>query len=169
MRHEINPLLTSLYSGSITKEEFLKDYFTGKIQSDSYVLDLIEQGISTEEEITIDEAITLIYTGAFSYSCFTLKLCDLLKMPWHKRHEDIAMLLRDIADPSTVDCIYNATELQFQYLDYDDTYQFARKCVKALVAIGNENAIKKVKMLSNSKVHKITEYAKKELAQKGLL
>lgn len=79
------------------------------------------------------------------------------------------MLLKDIADPNTVDCLYKATELHFDYLEYDDTYQFARKCIKVLSKIGNDNAIDKLKSLSSSQTPEIAAYAKKELGYKGLL
>ena len=168
MKEKTNPLFKSLYSGDIGKKEFLQKYFKGKTLNDKHVLDMIQRGIANKDSSIIEEAITLIYTDAFPYSSFTLKLCELLQMHWHTKHEDIAMLLKDIADPASVECIYEATELQFDYLDYDDTYQFARKCIKALSVIGNENAINKLNILSKSKVQKISDYAKKELHYKGL-
>lgn len=169
MTQNINPLITSLYTGSIKKAEFLKRYFNGKIYTDKSVLDLIEKGITNKDKIIIEETIVLIYTGAFAYSSFTLKLCYLLQESWHEKHEDIAMLLKEIADISSVECLYKAAELQLDYLDYDDTYQFARKCIKALSAIGNEDAIEKLQILSNSKTKKIAEYAIKELRYKEML
>ncbi|WP_288812118.1 MULTISPECIES: hypothetical protein [unclassified Sphingobacterium] len=45
------------------------------------------------------------------------------------KHEEIAFMLQSLADPKTVDSLYQASMLQFVYLDYDDTYQFTRKCI----------------------------------------
>ena len=96
-------------------------------------------------------------------------LCKLLLSQYHHSHEDIARVLQEMADISTVDFLYAAAELQFDYLDYDDTYQFARKCIKALSSINNKNAIDKLKLLSNSNIEKIAGYAKKELHYKGIV
>ncbi|WP_337043901.1 hypothetical protein [Emticicia sp. 17c] len=169
MRTEINLLLTALYSGKISKELFLREYFKDIHKSDEYVLNLIQKGIENKSDSEIEEAIVLICTGSFSKPYFVVQLCELLQLPWHFKHEDIAMLLKDIADPSTVDCLYKASELKFDYLNYDDSYQFARKCIKALSAISDESSIEKLKLLAISKTKRIREYAKKELQYKGLI
>lgn len=169
MTTKINPLIVDLYSGKISKDEFIKEYFRDIPSKNKYVSELMEKSIVNEDAIAIDETIALLYTGCFPLNCFTSNLCKLLQSSWHTKHEDIAMLLKQIADPTTVDCLYVATELELEYLNYDDTYQFARKCIKALSAIGNENAIEKLKLLMNSKIIEISEYAKKELRYKGLL
>ncbi|MBA4851650.1 hypothetical protein [Emticicia sp. BO119] len=169
MTNQVNPLIVSLVAGKISKEEFLKEYFKHIPRSNEYVLALIQKGINNRNAIEIEEAMTLIFVGSFSIKYFLPKLCELLQLPWHYNHEDIARLLKEIADPTTVDCLYKASELAFEYLDYDDTYQFARKCIKALSAISDENAIEKLKLLSDSKITEIAEYAKKELRYKGLL
>ncbi len=72
-------------------------------------------------------------------------------------------------DPSTVDCLCKAAELHFEYLDYDDSYQFARKCIKALSAIDNEAAISKLQLLAQSSIPEVQQYAIKELKYKGFL
>ena len=72
-------------------------------------------------------------------------------------------MLQEINDPSSVDCLFNVAERKFQYLDYDDSLPFARKCIKALASIGNEDAIEKLQKLSQSSIMEIAEYAKREL------
>lgn len=168
MTTKINPLITSLYSREISTEEFIKKYFKDLPCTDEYVSNLIEKGIGNKSDILVEEAVVLLYTGVFSINLFTVKLCELLNYTWHTKHEDIAMLLENIAAPDTVDCLYKVVELKFDYLDYDDTYQFARKCVKALSRIGTEEAIDKLKMLTLSKTKEIAAYAIKELRYKGL-
>lgn len=169
MKTKLNPLITALYSGSISQDEFIKEYFLNTPRSDEHVLNLINSGILHKDTIAVEEAIVLLYTGFFSNKLFTAKLCELLQSDWHTKHEDIAMLLKDIEDPSTVDCLYHAVESKLDYLDYDDTYQFARKCIKALSAIGDDNAIDKLRILTSSKIGEIAAYAKKELYYKGML
>lgn len=167
-KKQINPLITSLYLGDLGVDEFLEKYFQGINDREIFVNNLIKDGITNEDPISVEEFIVLIYTHIFEYNRFTLILCQLLDLTWHNRHEDIAMLLGEIKDPLTVDCLYKASELQFDYLDYDDTYQFARKCIKGLVAIGDENALNKLKLLSKSNVEIISSYAKKELKYKDI-
>lgn len=169
MKKAIETLIASLYSGNISKDEFLQKYFDNKRPDGKHVSDLLKSGIINKDASSVEEAIVLLYTEGFSNPLYISELCQLLQMPWHTKHEDIAMLLKDIADPSTVECLYDAAELQFEYLDYDETYQFGRKCIKALSAIGDEASIDKLKMLSKSKIVEIAEYAKKELNYKGLL
>jgi hypothetical protein len=165
---KINPLIAALYSEMISKEEFIREYFKDVPCSNEYVSELIEKGIENKNGIVIEEAVVLLYTSFFSINLFAIKLCELLQYAWHKKHEDIAMLLKEIENPNTVGCLYKVTELKFDYLDYDDTYQFARKCVKALSAIGTQEAIDKLKLLTSSKTTKIAEYARKELRYKEL-
>ena len=169
MKQRVKELITSLYKGDISKEEFNKVYFGEKQPNDNYVLDLLRTGIKNKSEDIIEEAIVLLYTDAFSNFQYANELCELLQMTWHTKHEDVVMLLKDISAPSTVNSLYNAAEIEYEYLAYDDTYQFARKCIKALSSINTESAIDKLKLLSNSRIQKISEYAKKELCYKGLL
>jgi hypothetical protein len=168
MKSEIKTLLELLYSGKINKNEFLQKYFGDNGFDEEMVLKLFKKGIANNDADIIEEGVVLLYTGAFNIHFFIFELCQLLQMDWHTKHEDIATLLMQAKEPSTVECLYNASELAFDYLDYDDTYQLGRKCIKALSAIGDENAISKLSLLSGSNIHKIAEYAKKELHSKGL-
>lgn len=166
MASKLNPLIANLYSGIINKEEFVEQYFGGVIPNEDYVLALLDKGLKDKDPILVEEAIVLINTGVFLNFHFVQKLCALLLLGWHKGHEDIAMILKEIADPDSVECLYKATELQFDYLDYDETCQFARKCIKAIAGISGEDSINKLKLLSKSSNMKISEYAFKELRYK---
>lgn len=168
MRQNITELFTSLYNGSISKEEFIWLYFKGKEPKDEYLLNLFKDGIINNNAVMIEEAVVLLLTNSFTSSLYVNELCELLQETWHTKHEDIAMLLKEISDPLTVNCLFKAAEIQFEYLAYDDTYQFARKCIKAISSINSENAINKLKLLSHSKIEKISEYARKELLYKEL-
>lgn len=169
MKSEFNILVEKLYAGNIGKKEFLKEYFKGEEPNENYVLFLIDKAILRKDDALVQEAIVLLNTGIFKIDYFQTLLCQLLNKEWHTKHEDIVMLLKVIKSPKIIDCLYNATELQFAYLDYDDTNQFARKCIKVLSSIDNEMAIEKLKLLTNSKYPIIAEYARKELRNKKLL
>ena len=153
----------------ISKEDFLNINRINIKDVERIVRNELFEGMERKDADTIDSAMLL----GFLYNAFPDNVndvwCELIIANWHYMHEDIAMLLKDIKSPDTVDCSYKATELQFNYLDYDDTYQFARKCIKAISEIGDKNAISKLWLLSESKNAIIAEYAKKELRYKELL
>ncbi len=167
---KLNEIMIERALGKITKAQFLQlyaGYFT--YPTEDHCHQLIKQGIEAEDGGDIAVALFLIFSSEFRIDNFKDDLCRLLPFDWHDKHEDIAMLLKDINAPSSVDSLYNAVELQFGYLNYDDTYQFARKCIKAISAIGDDNAVSKLWLLSESKNDQIADYAKKELTYKGLL
>ena len=90
-------------------------------------------------------------------------LSDLLLAEWHFKHEDIVMIMKMIEDPDTVDCLYLTAFKKLPYLDYDDTFGLARKCIYALAAIQTSDAINKIKLLTTNPNEVISKYAKKEL------
>lgn len=163
-------LFESLLKKKIDEKAFLERFQseTGIFLDEELCLKKINEGIVECDDGTID-----LFMQAGFMVTFTQKslptMCELLKSHCHHKHEDIAMLLKELADYKTVDYLYEATELEFGYLSYDDTYQFARKCIKALSTIGNDNAINKLKLLANSRVTEIAGYAQKELRYKGIL
>ncbi len=169
MKQSVKELITLLYSGNIDKKEFLQNYFDNKSPDNKLVSELFAKGIVNEDADIIEEVIVLLYTGIFPNSTCTNYLSELLLVSWHTKHEDIASLLKNIASPNTVENLHKAVELKLDYLEYDDTFQLARKCIKALSRINNEQAIDKLKLLSNSENEVISKYAEKELVQKGLL
>jgi hypothetical protein len=130
---------------------------------------LLRKAFDNQDNETVEEAIVVGVTLDYFSDRFSEIFCRLLQVDWHYKHEDIARILQDLKDPSTVNCLFNAAQLHFEYLDYDDTYQFARKCIKALSAIDNEEAISKLRLLTQSDIPEIKHYAEKELKYKGLL
>ena len=168
MKTELKILLKSLYAGEITNREFLGSYFDNEIPSADYLENLLTRAIDLNSSDIVEEAVVLLYTKTFNIEDVVQLLCELIKEPWHTKHEDIVMLLADVKDPKTVDCIYEAAILKFEYLNYDETYQLARKCIKVLSGIGDKNSIEKLKLLSAYKVPLIANYAKKELLRKDL-
>lgn len=82
------------------------------------------------------------------------------------KHEEIAFMMQSLADPKTVDSLYHACTLKFDYLDYDDTYQFARKCIKEISQINDADAINKLCnklwLLADHDIVAISNDAKKE-------
>jgi len=98
---------------------------------------------------------------------FEQQLLDMLAN-WHQKHEDVAALLKGIKATESIDVLYKAALVQHDYLDYDDTYQLARKCIKALAVIDTAEAIEKLQLLAKHSIREIREYAQKELKYKEL-
>lgn len=158
----------SYFSMIIDTEKIIKKYPPdGKIDEE-FCLDLLKAAFRDNDDEKVEDAITIAAALNVFSTKFSGIFCDLLQENWHHSHEDIARTLQDLADDSTVECLFNAAQIQFAYLDYDDTYQFARKCIKALSAINNEAAIQKLRRLSENEIAEIRQYALKELKYKGL-
>lgn len=134
-----------------------------------YILGMLETSYFNKDAEDLEYSLLLGFVLEIFNHDFAHILSKLIVEPWHYKHEDIAMLLKQIKSPQTVDSLYNATEMQFEYLGYDDTYQFARKCIKALSAIGDENATNKLRLLAASKTTEIAGYAQKEIRYMGKL
>ncbi|HEY0048869.1 MAG TPA: HEAT repeat domain-containing protein [Pyrinomonadaceae bacterium] len=169
LTEETKKLSISLTSGVFTNEEFIQAYSDGRRIDKEYVINLFNEAINNKDAEAVEEALTVGIVFDFFSNEFSEIFCKLLQADWHYKHEDIAGLLQDLKDPSTVDCLYNAAQLHFEYLNYDDSYQFARKCIKALSKMGNKEAIEKLQLLAGSNIPEIKQYAVKELKYKGLL
>jgi hypothetical protein len=134
----------------------------GKLNAEESVR-LLKQAFENKDADLVEEAIYSCSESEGFSNKFSEIFCKLLQTGWHNKHEDIARILQGIKDPSTVDCLYNAAELEFDYLDYDDTYQFARKCIWALADIGTSEAKAKLQQLAHSNNKFVAEYAQKRL------
>lgn len=170
MKNIIKKIISKLYKNTITKDSFITKYEQEKNKSvdEFYIKKLLEKGKRDENAHDIEEAIVLIYSADFDNYEYLEELCDLLLESWHFKHEDIVRILYDLRDPYSINYLYNVAEMHFDYLDYDDTYQLARKSIKALSAIKSPDAINKLNILSRSKISLISDYAKKEIKNNGL-
>jgi hypothetical protein len=67
-------------------------------------------------------------------------LADALLLPWHFRHEEIAVALKRMGDPRTATALAKAALMRPTYLSFDEYRRLARRCTAALAAIGNAHA-----------------------------
>lgn len=170
MKTKKDELLLAWLERKVTKDDFIKQYTelsNQKIINADYCLNLLNKSYKSEDTNDLEEAIVVGSTIDCFSNQFSEIFCKLLLADWHYSHEDIANILKMIKDPSTVYCLFQAVELKLEYLSYDDTYQFARKCIKALSIIDDDNAVNKLHLLTNSNNSKIVEYATKELRYKN--
>ncbi len=160
----IKELFNNLYAKNLDKNSFFKEFLskTGINFNEKFCLESIEKASLLKDAESIDMLFQMGLMYGFSTQS-VIVLSKLLLLDCHHVHEDIANLLKELRDPVSINFLYKATEMQFEYLDYDDTYQFARKCIKAIAAIGNSEAIYKLEQLSKSSIPEIAGYAIKEL------
>jgi hypothetical protein len=90
-------------------------------------------------------------------------LITVLSSPHHYLHEDIALELQHRRDPRAVDALAAAALLKFDYLAFNNSYAFARKCTWALADIGTTAAREKLRALAQNSDEEIAGYAQKRL------
>jgi len=162
-------LITRFIKKEISQDKFLELYFHDIDNVLLYIRYLIDDGINKENSQIISDAIMLTYITDVDVSSFINKLSTLLIARWHTNHEDVARLLQKAAEPASIENLFAASTLKFDYLDYSDSHPFARICIKALSAINTKEAIEKLKVLALNTDEIIAGYAQKELRYKGLL
>ena len=67
-------------------------------------------------------------------------LGELLVADWHARHEDVARLLQELADPASVPALRRGAELDLPYA-VDDGRALSRRCLWALSDIRTPEAV----------------------------
>jgi len=122
---------------------------------------IIDEAVSEKNAELLEGALTVASLDGLNKR-YTDIFCYLLKEKWHHSHEDLVMYLKDIKDPASVECVYNAS---FIYLDYDDGRSLQKKCIWALGAIDTPEAIQKLILLSQSEDPIVKENAVIQLKQ----
>jgi hypothetical protein len=113
------------------------------------------------------EAVDLfLYLGAvisYDYKCCIDELNHLLIEPWHQKHEEIVRVLGFYKSDKSVDFLYKAAVFDFDYLDYDEDYVLADKCIRLLAKINSVKSMIKLNELSTSPNKIISKSARKQL------
>lgn len=108
------------------------------------------------------------------YDCFNngelLKIYNtLITDDWHSLNEDMAFILQQIADPSSIEPLYHASTMKIPHFAYNNSEAFARKCMYALGAIGTKEAEEKLRLLLQQEEPHIREYAREGLVYMGVM
>ncbi|HXH38670.1 MAG TPA: hypothetical protein VNN08_08585, partial [Thermoanaerobaculia bacterium] len=82
---------------------------------------------------------------------------------WHEQHENLARLLQQARDPSTVGNLVIAAMARHRYLEFDDGFALARRCTWALADIGTVEARHALMQLTSIDNPTIAGYAQKRL------
>ena len=153
----------------------IKEYLAGRMSISEFVESIPQKTFSFTDKIIDLLERTYIEKNAGNVELLTIAasedgvsnkysdvLCKLLKEDWHEKQEDIIMLLEEIRDPNTVDCISASV---FHKMRWDDEgyYSLGLKCIWALGAIGSEKAIERLEELARSDVEFIRDTAIKQL------
>ena len=131
-----------------------------------YTLDLLEKAYSDKDSDAVEMYLFLMDRYGYSNQ-YANVLCKILLTDWHFCHEDIVFTLSEFKDWNIISCLYNAASMRLNYLNYDETFQLARKCIKAIAEIDDSKATEKLIQLAKNDNQIIRQYAQKELDRKG--
>jgi len=120
-------------------------------------------GASDRKSADVLEAVLILAFHFGASADLAVILCRLLVEDWHRSHENIALLLQQLRDPETVDCLYRCAQMQLDYLAFDDNYALAVKCVWALHDIGTPEAIGKLLLLVEDERQAVRDNARARL------
>lgn len=90
-------------------------------------------------------------------------LCKISKDRNHYQHENIAFLLEYLHSPKLIDCVYDLAIAEFEYMEFDEFFNIARKCTYALGYTNTPKAKEKLELLAKNKNELIREYVIKQL------
>lgn len=125
------------------------------------IQDALEKAIRDRDEV--DVADLLLVAGADGLDAsYKQVLGTLLKSDFHREHEEVVTALEEVGDPESVEVLY---ETALRIPDWDDFRSLARKCILALKAIGTEEAMQRLRDLSECDDAIIREFAEEILEE----
>lgn len=163
MTKEINQFVTQFKIEKLISERLITDIFGSEVEINK-IIEVLNISRTARNEMFLEVILILIDHFELKDKKLTKLLCELATEDWHFTHEDIVSTLKETVDPDIVDILYNVIFLKLEYLEYDETYQLARKCIKGIASINNLNSLSKLQNLLNNKNPIISGYARKELS-----
>jgi hypothetical protein len=139
-------LVVQLMRKTISNEQFAKEFDC----SSSNIKDLLEVAYQEENADDVDYLLFLVFSFNLVTADYSDLLCRLMDAEWHYKHEDIASLFQQNRFHQGVDYLYNAALTQHEYLDFDEAFALAVKCIWALGAINTPDSIRKLELLTES-------------------
>jgi hypothetical protein len=149
--------------GRMSTENFIAKFGVDPRTDHEFVRQELECALNKKSARDVELAMILAHRFVLCASWSTM-LAELLHADWHISHEDVASALQDIRDPSTVDALYEAALKRHPYLDYDEAFALAVKCIWALHDIGTGPAREKLALLAQSDNEVIRRNAIKRLS-----
>ena len=156
-------MLHKLMARAISSEEFLQKFTVDISKNPSYLLQLLETAYNDQEKDDVEYLLIAIFSFNLYKEEFVNILCKLIEAKWHYQHENIAMLFQKLKSPQTVECLYKTALTQFDYLEFDEAFALAVKCIWALGDINTIEARQKLELLTQSENIIIRENAIQQL------
>ncbi|EFM09168.1 conserved hypothetical protein [Paenibacillus curdlanolyticus YK9] len=165
MKNDDRELVKKLMRQSISKAEFNGLFSENIEENPKYIIQLLEEAYENREADDVDYA---LFVG-FTFDVFTedvvAVLCKLIESSWHYQHENIAMILQRLKSPESIPYLYRTALMKFNYLDFDESYALAVKCIWALGDINTIESREKLQLLAQSENDVIRSNATKQLTR----
>ena len=145
------------------KEKFMMDFTVDVTVNPYYVVQLLENAYSEKNADDVEYSLSIGFMFNLFSKFYSDILCKLIEEDWHFSHENIASIFQELKLPETVDCLYKTVLKQFKYLEYDEFFALAVKCIWALGEIRTAEAKEKLKLLTQSNNKIIKENALMQL------
>jgi hypothetical protein len=159
--HE-SKLILDLALKKISEAEFIQRYSIDPRDDQSHIRNLLFRAKVEKNAVDVEYALMLGFL--FGEELIpTDVVCDLVTESWHTKHEDMALLLQEKKEPSSVKALSEAALMSLEYLGHDESYGFARKCTWALADIGTVESKRALEKLSTNSNEHIAMYAKKRI------
>ncbi len=161
MTNQSKALIIDLALKRISIDEFLKRYPVDPRVDAGHIDNLLRQASTQRDGKAVEAA--LILSSVFDIPVRAALLGDLIAADWHEQHENLARLLQQAGDPSTVANLVVAAVARHPYLEFDDAFALARKCTWALADIGTVEARHALMRLTSNDNPTIAGYAQERL------
>lgn len=149
--------------GRLSYEDLVRRTGIDPVKQPGFAERELRQGLAARDAGTIECALLLAVRFELVTPDMASLLALLLLEPWHEKHEDIAKILQELREPATADALAGAAVVKHEYLAYDDSHAFARKCIWALADIGTPTSREHLERLSQNPDHEVAAYAQKRL------
>lgn len=135
---------------SLIKSRFLNSFTVDVTKNPEYLLSLLTTAYKERNAEDVEWSIA----AALMFDLVTEEYSDILKKlleaDWHFKHEDIFSIFQTLKLPETVEILYSTALRRFNYLNYDEFYALAVKCLWALGEINSDEAKEKLHLLAQS-------------------
>ncbi len=165
MTPEQEELVLQLLSRRITPEEFVARSGMDPLNQRGFARSALQEALVSQDGNALEFSLYVCYYFELLTPDLAPLLAEILLHPWHYQHEDLARTLQQLRDPSTADALAEAASMKHEYLAYDDSHAFARKCMWALADIGSPKARRHLERLAQAADPVVAGYAQKRLDQ----
>lgn len=166
MSLDIKSLFDQYWNNKISKSSLYKAIDLEVDHWEDFIQAGLETTLTEKSNELLEDYLALIFMYQVPFNRFVSLLNELIVLDWHRQHENIALLLDKACDASSIKALYDAAITPFEYLEFDDNYALAVKCIWALGKIfrkGHHHAKEKLELLAQSTNDIIRENAVKQL------